>query len=499
MLSSGHLERCCAVYDELKRAARNSLIYSIGNISRKALGFVLLPLYVRRLTMADYGVLGILEITSQALIAVCGLGLYMALNRWFWDRSSQSKQKEIVFTIAAFLTFSSVIFYAVFHYLAPSLSRLIFASADYIYLLRLVVLVSLLEIIIQVFFTVMRLQEKAKLFTISNVSRLLITLLLTIYFIIGLKRGISGIFEAQLAGIMFYLLLISAYIIRNIRISFQSDILKEMLSYSLPLIISSISGIVLMMTDRYFLNFLVDLPQVAVYNLAAKFANLIQVFLVIPISMSLSPILYKMMDDPGSKKFYAKTFSYFSLLVVFSVLLVSLLSRDLIIIFTGSVPEYFTAFYIVPILSFAIMFGMFKDSFSLGLRITKRTIIISASMLLTAIFNIAANLILIPLFKAHGAAAATLLSHLMLSVAMYLLAQKYYRIPYEINKLILLILTGLSLYLLGMLSIHLNLILGVLFKIIILSLFPVALLMLGYFEQNEIARIRRFWQSNKLF
>ena len=94
------------MFENIIKATKNSLIYAIGNISRKAIAFLLLPLYIKQLTVSDYGILGIMEVTSQALIAIFGLGLHMALNRWYWDEKYREKQKEIVFTITIFLIFS---------------------------------------------------------------------------------------------------------------------------------------------------------------------------------------------------------------------------------------------------------------------------------------------------------------------------------------------------------------------------------------------------------
>ena len=284
--------------NKLKRAFKNSMIYAIGNVSRKAIAFLLLPLYVKQLTVSDYGILGIMEVTSQALIAIFGLGLHMALNRWYWDENYKDKQKEIVFTVSVFLILTSALVYVGFSPFSKSISQLIFSVGDYAYILRLVLLVSLLEVLAQVFFSVMRLQERSVLFSTTNVIRLVFTLLVTIYLIAFKSRGIIGIYEAQFAGLILYFLLISGFIFKNTVFRFHQKVLKEMLSYSLPLILSSISGILLTLTDRYVLNFMSNLNQVAIYNLAAKLSYVIMVFVVTPIRMSLTPDSFSFRISP---------------------------------------------------------------------------------------------------------------------------------------------------------------------------------------------------------
>ena len=476
--------------NKLTRAFQNSLIYAIGNISRKAIAFLLLPLYVKKLTLADYGVLGIMEVSSQAIIAIFGLGLYMALNRWYWDEQHKLKQKEIVFSVSVFLVVTSILAFLGFLPIANSFSNLMFSSGDYTYILKLVFLVSLLEIIAQIFFSVMRLEEKSILFSTTNVIRLIVTLLITVYLIIFKDRGIAGIYEAQLVGIVLYFMMISRFIFKHIVFKFQWSILQEMLHYSLPLILSSISGIFLTLTDRYVLNFMSNLDQVAIYNLAAKLAYVIMVFVVTPIRMSLTPILYKMIDQPDSKRFYSKVLTYFSFIIITCVMIISLFSKEIIALFTGANSEYMAAASLVPIIGMVIFVGMMKDTVALGINIVKRTKTISIVMFFAAIFNIGANLVLVPYLEATGAAVATLVSQILLFALIYHFAQKYYKIPYEIPKILKMIIISIVLYIATLYVPIASQSLFILFKLILIMSFPFILYFWKFYEEIELFTIK---------
>ena len=86
------------MFDELKKTATQTSIYSLGNLLPKLIGFVLLPLYTDYLTTAEYGILAILQATSLVLIGIFGFNLHTAMLRWLAQEKDEKGQKTIVFT-----------------------------------------------------------------------------------------------------------------------------------------------------------------------------------------------------------------------------------------------------------------------------------------------------------------------------------------------------------------------------------------------------------------
>ena len=66
------------MFKDIKQVMKDSVLYGIGNVAVKLVGFILIPLYTdaEYFSTADYGLMGLLEVTSQILIAVMGLSLY---------------------------------------------------------------------------------------------------------------------------------------------------------------------------------------------------------------------------------------------------------------------------------------------------------------------------------------------------------------------------------------------------------------------------------------
>ena len=83
----------------LKISFRDSLVYSLGNIAVKIVGLILIPLYTnpRYFSVDDFGILGVLEISSLLLTAFMASALPQSLTRWYWDKDHRGDQKGLFF------------------------------------------------------------------------------------------------------------------------------------------------------------------------------------------------------------------------------------------------------------------------------------------------------------------------------------------------------------------------------------------------------------------
>lgn len=475
----------------IKSTSRNSIIYGFGNISIKLVGLILIPIYTNPvyLTVDDYGVLGIVEITSQVLIALLGLALFQALTRWYFDKDYLGQQKAIFFTILLFTSFISVMAFAAFFPFAGLFSSIIFQNYQYEYLLRLMFFSSCLQVVGQIPLTLLKLQSKPGLYSVSSIIKLLITLALTIYFILGLGRGLEGIYEAQVIGGIIFLLFLGRYIFNNIQLKLELRILLSMLQFSWPLVLGYISGMLLSVFDRYSLNYLAELKDVSIYSLGFKVANTIKIVVVNSVQLAISPLIFQMMDKEGNKRFYSKLMTYFSFLVMIFVIGLSVYGLEILKVFTSS-KEYWEAYMVIPVIAFSVLFGMMKDTSLIGLQIQKKTRIIGIVIFIIAALNLGLNILLIPKFDIMGAAIATLLSQIIFFFIIYLCAQKYYFIPFELKKLIIIILTGTFIIVISLFLNGVNHWLRLFLKTILFVSFPFILYIFRFYEPLEIQKLK---------
>ncbi len=485
-----------SLINDLRSSVKDSIIYSFGNLSTKLVGFILIPLYTKYLSVEDYAILAILEITAQFIVAVFGFRISSALLRLYWDNDYKNRQKSMFFTSLSFLMVVGLLSVAGFIYFSGSISVLLFESPDFSYPITLMLVNAGLQVIAVLCLTQIRIEEKPLLFSVSNFLRLVMTLLFTVYFIAFQGKNIEAIYEAQLIGYFVFFLTIFPFIQKNIEFKIDLNILKSMLIYSGPLIFAEIAGVIFAITSRYTLNFLSTLNEVGTYSLGFKVANTIRVFIVSSVMLALSPMIFKKMNDPDAKRFYSKVMTYFSFGLMFFVLAISIFGREFIK-FLASNQSYWDAYQVIPLLSLAMFFGMLTDVSLTGLHLTKRTKIISSVMSSMAILNIILNIVLIISWQSIGAALATLISQVLFFSAIYYMAQKYYPIPFELLKVAKILTTGLILFMVSLLSDDIDLVPRLTMKFSLLFIYPIILYYWNFYEEIEITRLKQSFQKWK--
>ena len=116
---------------KLKHTVKHSIIYSLGNLSVKIIGLILLPLYTDYFPTNELGKLYIFSITAQLLVPIFVLGLNNALMRWWVDAKSDKEKKIIISSVLFVLIIISIILNLILQPFSKDFSILLFKTANY--------------------------------------------------------------------------------------------------------------------------------------------------------------------------------------------------------------------------------------------------------------------------------------------------------------------------------------------------------------------------------
>jgi O-antigen/teichoic acid export membrane protein len=202
------------------------------------------------------------------------------------------------------------------------------------------------------------------------------------------------------------------------------------------------------------------------------------------------------MNHPDHKAIYSRIMTWLTIVVVYSSLFISLFGFEITKVLSKET-IYWDAYKIIPILSLGIVFGMLKDNSVMGLHITKRTSIIGTILVGIATLDLGLNLILIPLFGVYGGAFSSLLSQIIYFIILNYFAQKYYHIPYRIDRVMIIIFIGVILYLIGSQSNNYSFNVRLLVKSSVLIIYPIFLFAFRVFDKSEIVAFKSFMANFK--
>src|SRR5205814_5322515 len=108
----------------IARVGRHTVIYTIGALLGKAVAFIMLPLYTRYLTPADYGVIQLIDMTLEIISIVAGSRLAAGVFHLYHKAASEAERRRVLGGAFLLLTTAFVLTGIVSWLFAPLIARL---------------------------------------------------------------------------------------------------------------------------------------------------------------------------------------------------------------------------------------------------------------------------------------------------------------------------------------------------------------------------------------
>lgn len=261
----------------------------------------------------------------------------------------------------------------------------------------------------------------------------LTTISMTILFVLILRMGVAGSFLGNCVGSAIGIVLSWWYLRTCFGFYLRLNKLKQMLSFSLPLVPSSIGVFVALYVDRIAIKQLMTMADVGLYGIGYRISS-IATLLMFGLQSALLPILYSQYKEKETPGKIASIFRMFIFGALLMFVILTTFAKELLVLFTT--PKYYAASTVVILLLPAVLLSQMYI-FAPGLGLAKKTKAMAVINIVVAVANTILNFSLIPFLGIEGAALATLLSNLGGFLANIILGNKHYYIPFEWNKMML--------------------------------------------------------------
>lgn len=469
--------------DEIRRMLKHALVYGGGIVVSKAVGFIMVPLYTRLLTPADYGLLELLTRGAEVAAIVLTLGFSTSVLRFYYDVKSEQDRNAVAssaLVFSALVALAATVPLAAF---AERLSLIFLGTPDHRVFVLLLVYANLFELTSVVPMALLRAREESALYTAVSIARLVLGLGLNIALVAVLRMGVLGVLVSGLVSGALTAIWLVALSVRRTGLAFSPAKIKPMLLYGLPLVPATLGMFILHSADRFFLSAYAGLDQVGLYALAYRFAMLLPVLVLQPWGLAFMPTVFSVSERPEATLVYSRALTFLTVIATWFALGMSILTKDALRIL--ATPAYLDAARPLPLIVFSFVFLGMQGIFEIGIHLRKVTVFRLVNVASAAAVALLLCRVLIPPYGMMGAAWATFGSFACLAALSYLVSQRLYPVRYDWPRLAHAFVAAGALYALAALFAQGSGVGPVGVRVLLALSFPVLLAATGFLTNEE--------------
>lgn len=224
------------------------------------------------------------------------------------------------------------------------------------------------------------------------------------------------------------------------RFKMNKELWKKMVSYSAPMLIIGLAGMINEVMDRQFLDKLLPFDNeankriVAIYGANYKLAIFITLFIQ-AFKMAAEPFFFSQAKEKNAPVLYARVMKWFVITLALAFLF-SALYLDVWKVVIIRSEAYRSGVGVVPILLMANIFLGIYYNLSVWYKLTDRMQMGIYITIIGAVITLVGNYYFIPKWGMYASAWSTFFCYFAMMILAYFMGQKYFPIPYPVKKIL---------------------------------------------------------------
>ena len=415
---------------------KDTAIYGLSSIVGRFLNYLLVPLYTATLSAASGGYGVITNIYAYVALALVLLTFGMETTYFRFTNKTHTDSETVYGTTLITVGTISLMFAALVVLLLNPISQLMGYGdhPDYVAVMAITVAI---DAFLCIPFAHLRQQRKSIKFAALKLLNIVITILLNlIYFYFMEGKDVGYVFYINMAStVLLALCLITEY--GTFRWKLDMKLLRTMLSYSWPILILGIAGILNQTADKMLFPYIYEgsdmREQLGIYGACSKIA-MIMAMITQAFRFAYEPIVFAGVKDKDQHEMYAKAMKFFIIFTLLAFLMV-VGYMDILKYIIGS--DYWPGLRVVPIVMAAeIMMGIYFN-LSFWYKVIDKTIWGAIFSGIGCAVLIIVNVLFVPKYGYMACAWGGFAGYGVAMVASYFVGQKYYPIDYPIKDIAL--------------------------------------------------------------
>ena len=418
---------------EMKSLAKDTAIYGLSSIIGKFLNYLLVPLYTYALARtSEYGIVTNIYAWTALLLVLLTYGMetgfFRFANRDDFDARTVYKTSYFTLFISSALFTLLVI---IFHQPIAT----VLGYPDHAEFVEMMFATVAIDAFACIPFAYLRYQKRPILFAALKLLFVLLNIAFNILFLIVLgKNDVFYVFLSNiLATTIQTLCLLPFTLPRGGR--FDVAVLREMLRYSLPLLVLGVAGIMNQTLDRILFPYLYTgddaQAQLGIYGACFKVAMVMMMFTQ-AFRYAYEPFVFAKHKDRKSVEAYADAMKYY---IIFSylILLGVIFYLDIFRYIVSS--AYWEGLKIVPVVLWTYVFQGIYFNLSFWYKLTDETKWGAYFSLIGLAITLVLQIIGVPLIGYWASCGSSLVCYFVIMLLSYFIGQKKAPIPYDLKTI----------------------------------------------------------------
>lgn len=395
--------------NKLKLFIENFLVYGLGGVISKIVPLIMVPIVTRLMPSSDYyGLSDLSNTVVQFASALAIMGMYDAMYRMFFEKDDEEYKKSVCSTALVFTLFTSLAVFVVLVILKEQIAQCFFSDRKYAYIVYLSAMATLVGATNSIISAPTRMQNKRKVFLITNtVSPLIsygisIPMLLAGYYTIALP--LAAVISGVTMELTFAILNHSWFDPRK----FDFSLLKQLLVIAIPLFPNFLIYWIFNSCDKVMITNMIGIGAAGIYSVGSKLGHASQLIYT-AFAGGWQYFAFSTMKEDNQVKSNSMIFEYLGIISFAATAFICVLSYPIFqILFTE---QYLSGYIIAPYLFLAPLLQMLFQVACNQFIVVKKTWPNMFILSMGAMANIAINYFLIPVLGIEGASLATLMGY----------------------------------------------------------------------------------------
>lgn len=403
-----------------KELIKNTAIIAVGKVCTKFLSFFLLPFYTAVLSQEDYGVVDLINTYISLLLPLVVFQIEDAIFRYTIDvREKEEEKRKVISTAFYFCMAQSVIFTLVFGVISA------FVNIPYGIYLYINVVISIFS---GMFLQLTRGLGDNTVYAFASFLTAISAILMNIVLVLVFHMGADGLFitafASNLLGVLYILGRENLFGFVRMR-WFDKKLLKDMLSYSLPMVPNTLSWWVIGASDKTVVTWFLGSAQNGILAVSQKFSTVYTTFYsIFNLSWTENAAVHK--DDTDSAEYYSSiidtSFRVLSSACIGIIAVVALVFPILVNV------KFDESYYQIPIYMLSSLLYSVIGIYSVVYIAFKKTGNIAKTSMTAAAINFLLNVVLIRYIGLYAASISSVVAYAVMLGIRYFDIQKFIKI-----------------------------------------------------------------------